>query len=274
MDRSEYELRSHTMPRRSPRRRTSTHYFNSELPQPRHHHTAQEPRTEIERGKTAENVGQEGEEVSRTYDLRSGATKPSATTATVALSSDEELEEVGDTSVTPRISLYESKMRQRLSNLSSMARKNIADVRSSLTATGKTDGALMTKPAEPPSLVQQPAEVPVPISSFHVYETRSHTRQTQQHLQHLHDQPPASRMRLRSSGTAKIPAPREKGVSSIDAPDESPLPEPELSPSPDDLPAHQTYPQWMQLGWGEMVFTMILVGLILFAFYCFYNDQC
>ena len=251
IDRSEYELRStHPTPRKSPRRKTSIHYFDSELPHPRQHHQAHQP-TE-EKGWIAE----ESEVASKPS---SGTVKHSTVSSSAALSSDEELQEpVEGTRVSPRLTLYESKMRKRLSKLTDAAKKKVTEALDGLSANKEGKDKL-----------PQPAHSTV--STSHVYQTHSSTAKSQQ------TQPPVTRMTLRSASKASVP---EKSKATLAPPITTPklLPEP-VAPEPSEpevahSQADQPYPQWMQLGWEEVMLTLIIVGLLIFAYYCFGSDGC
>lgn len=261
--RSEYELRSnfHTTPRRSPRRQNSTHYFNSELPQHRQHH-------QPKKGWIAED-----DEVS-TYQLRSAKTKPSAVSPpATALFSDDESQE---TDVSPRISLYESKMRQRLKNLSNITKKKVSEALTQATKPATQSDEERAGPSKPvqPNGSQQPK--PPSIPSTHTYETRSRSarsRQTQT------NQPAITKMQLRSSKDNK----EKEQVTSQPPPiiTSSQLSQGALVPDhqPDGPPQNENpqqppYPQWMELGWEEVVITFIILGLIFFAWYCFTSNDC
>ena len=264
VDRSEYELRSHshTTPRKSPRRHHSTHYFNSELPQPWPHHLTQQQ---------TDGKG-ENTEVSSSYKLQSTTTTHSVATST-ALSSDEELGGAGETAVTPRISLFESKMRKQLSDLSSTTRKMVSEaLASQLSAvtseTAPPPAKELSQPRVQPAHSQRP-KAPT-LSSPHVYETRSRTTQSQQTQP---SQPAVTRMRLCSNKTPVLDQnEKEKATQpSITTPQLSQEPQP--SAEWDDTPP-QPYPQWMELGWEEVILALIIVGLLIFAYYCFYSDGC
>ena len=266
--RSEYELRSnfHTTPRRSPRRQNSTHYFNSELPQPRQHHPPK-------KGWIAED-----DEVS-TYQLRSAKTKTSARSPpATALFSDDESQE---TDVSPRISLYESKMRERLKNLSNITKKKVSEALTSLPTQSTKPATQSEEERAGPSKLVQPnsSQQPKPpsIPSTHTYETRSRSARSRQPQP---SQPAITRMQLRSSKDNKE---KEQVTSQPPPPiittpqlSQGPLvPDPQPDgPPQNENPQQPPYPQWMELGWEEVVITFIILGLILFAWYCFSSNEC
>lgn len=266
--RSEYELRTnfHTTPRRSPRRHNSIHYFNSELPQHRQHQPPQQKKGWIA----------EDDEVS-TYQLRSTKTKHSGVPPATALSSDDESQE---TDVSPRISLYESKMRQRLKNLSNVTKKKVSEALTSLStqatkpATQSDEERGQASKSVQPNSSQQPK--PPSIPSTHMYETRSRSAQSRQTQT---SQPTITKMQLRSSKDNK----EKEQVTSQPPPiitssqlSQGPLvPDPQPDgPPQNENPQQPPYPQWMELGWEEVVITFIILGLILFAWYCFSSDDC
>lgn len=275
VERSEYELRSNfpTTPRRSPRRKDSIHYFNSELPQHRQHQLKRQQPTE--KGWIAE----DSKVSTTTHQLRSAVTKHTTVSPTVALSSDEESQEMDENSVIPRISLYESKMRKRLKNLSNLTKKKVSEALTSLsTKETKPAAEERAQPGKPvqSSRSQQPKLPPVP--STHGYETRSRTarsRQTQS------SQPPITTMQLRSS--QDLDHKEKEKVTSQPPPlitssrlSQGPLvPDPQPgAPPQDEIPQQPPYPQWMELGWAEVITTVIVLGLILFAYYCFSSESC
>ena len=269
VDRSEYELRSHATPRKSPRRQISTHYFNSELPQPHKHPHNQQP---TDNGWIAEEEPT-SDEVVTSYKLRSTRQAKEKTNSTsLALSSNDEEDEhkERETSVTPRISLYETRMRKRLNNLTNATKKKMTDALTSLTG-GENDQAgpsSSSKLAQPPTTRSQTAFKPpvATVSSSSHATTSSHTTRT----------PPINRMRLRSTNTTTsnviIPPDQTKGVLSTDSVDPSSIttdPLEQFTP-----PTQQMYPQWMRLGWEEIFFAFVLVGLMIFAYYCFNSESC
>ena len=253
VDRSEYELRSHhTTPRKSPRRRTSTHYFNSELPQPRRQHQAHQL------------TGEEGwiaEDTELANKPHSGTVKHTTESSSVALSSDEESQETVEGSrVSPRLSLYESKMRKRLNKLTDVAKKKVTEALNGLSANKAGKDSL-------------PQPTHSAVSASHVHQTHSGTTNSQQ------TQPPVTRMTLQSTSKASA---REKGTTTLAPPIITPKlpPEPQpVDPEPSEAavahsPDDQPYPQWMQLGWEEVIFSLIILGLVIFAYYCFGSDGC
>lgn len=257
--RSEYELRSnfHATPRRSPRRQNSTHYFNSELPQHRQHHQPKE-----KKGWVAE------DDEGSTYQLRSAKTKHSA--AAAALFSDDESQGTDEKSVNTRISLYESKMRQRLKNFSNITKKKVSEgLGLSTQATTQSDEERAQSKPFQPTRSQQPK--PPSIPSTHMYGTRSRSAQSRQTQT---NQPPIPKMQLRSSKHQKEqvtsqPPPIITSSQGPLVPDHQPD-----GPPQDENPQEPPYPQWMQLGWEEVIITFIILGLILFAWYCFSSNGC
>jgi hypothetical protein len=273
VQRSEYELRSHFARRKSPRRIEERHYFHSEVPQPR--------KTQGSNGSTSAD--------STTLSQFGGTTDGGAAAASNAvLSSDEEEERRRGgqgSSVTPQISVYESRVRKRLSSLSSLTRKKVAEALTGLA--GRKDdepASSQSKSALPPPEASQPAEPPAHLSSsHHVYET--HSRTTDPHPTDPSLSPVVTRRKLRSTTvtTAAVPSgpkARDPPPSSEDASTDSPPDltafetQPWAEKTPPVLSTTNKFPQWMKFGWEEMFFIFIVISLLLFAYYCFYSDDC
>ena len=273
VQRSEYELRSHFARRRSPRRIEERHYFHSEIPQPR--------KTQGSNGSaSADNT---------TLSQFGGTTEGGA--AAAVLSSDEE-EERGrggqGSSVTPQISVYESRVRKRLSTLSSLTRKKVAEALTGLAGRKDDEPATsQSKSAFPPPEASQPAEPPAHLSSsHHVYETRSRSidpHPTEPSTSSF--SPVVTRRKLHSTTvtTAAVPSGpkvRDQPPSSEDSSTDSPPDltafdtQPRAQKTPPVLTTTAKVPQWMKFGWEEMFFIFVVVSLILFAYYCFYSDDC
>ena len=298
VDRSKYELRSHAGPKRSPhRQQPSTHYFNSETPQhhPRHH-TPQQPSDDDDGDEGW--IAEESEEP-KTYELHATAKH-----TTVGLSSDEEATGTGEASAISQISMYESKMRKRLDDLSNMTKKMVSEA-----LTGRP--VPVPQPAQPQSQPDEPVQptpptndatspsLPSPPVTRSRVTARSHRVQP--------SQPPITRMSLRSSKASANTEQEEKKMekstqvspiavtttaaqtfpeplaqeseasaqeSHPSAQESEPLAQESqpLDVSPQTPP--QPYPQWAQLGWEEVIFTLIIVALVLFAYYCFYSPSC
>ena len=286
VERSEYDLQSYAMLRRSPRRKNSTHYFNLELPQPRKQGSGKGWVAEDDTATPDEVVMSQGNQPTR-------EAKRTTVAHSLALSSDEEGRGEGGKSVTPRISLYETRMRERLGKLTSVTKKQVTDAFSSLTArksdppssSSSTSSSFQPQPDQPPTTRSQAKSKPPSKSSLattlssSVYETRSRMTWSQP----LVLSPPATQMSLRSSKTITTtatatttlsPPDQTKGVLSTDSPppplDPSSVTEPvELPPTPP-----QGYPQWMRFGCDEVVLLLVVFSLILFAYYCFHSDGC
>ena len=289
--RSEYELRSRFTRRRSPRRQEELHYFNSELPQPR--------KPQGNNG----SVAPDGTAPTQPEPVSGGAA-----TSKIVLSSDEEEERGGgrggggggsggqEISVTPQISVYESEVRKRLSSLSSLTRKKVAEALTSLTGgNGDKSASTQTNPTVQPPEASKPVEPPTALSSsLRAYGTRSHT---DPHPMDSHPTPSSTvvtRKTLRSSTTittsTPIPAAPRTKRDPPPPPPPPPVEEEESTDSPPDIAAFEPkppsekvrppsspvekVPQWMKFGWEETVFVLIVIGLLLFAYYCFYSDDC
>ena len=321
------------------RPRTPTRYFQSELPVRRNRRSVtprpagrggtakgknysteedkDDEKVEVDRSKytpqqpSDDDDGDEGwiaedSEEPKTYELHSTAKH-----TTVGLSSDEEATGTGEASATSQISMYESKMRKRLDDLSNMTKKIVSEA-----LTGRP--VPVPQPAQPQSQPDEPVQptppthdvtspsLPSPPVTRSRVTARSHRVQP--------SQPPITRMRLRSS---KAPANTEQEEKKTEKSTQvSPIavtttaaqtfPEPstqesdpsaqESDPSAQESEASvqdsepsaqesqpldvspqtppQPYPQWAQLGWEEVIFTLIIVALVLFAYYCFYSPSC
>lgn len=283
--RSEYELRSRFAQRRSPRRQEELHYFNSELPQPRR-----------PQGNNR-SVAPDGTTPSQPEPVSGGAA-----TSKIVLSSDEEEERGGgrggggqEISVTPQISVYESEVRKRLSSLSSLTRKKVAEALTSLTGgNGDKSASTQTNPTIQSPEASKPVQPPTALSSsLRAYGTLSHTDPHPMESLPTPSSTVVTRKTLRSSTTittsTPIPAapktkrdppppppPPMEGELSTDSPPDIAAFEPKLPSEkirPPSSPVEKM-PQWMKFGWEETVFVLIVIGLLLFAYYCFYSDDC
>ena len=310
-----------TILRRSQRARTPTHYFHSELPRHRRRTPTPQPQDisnepgEEEEGKESGSLRAPEKEVEKKtavseavemptpYALRSASARhPIAPSA--ALSSDEETAGIGgseleSTAVTPRISLYESKVRKRLNELSEMTKKSLSEAISAKTKAGQQQQKQQEQ-QQPSDKDMQSTRTFVPSPPM----TRSRALQARQTLT-VQPSTTYARTKLREQqdgekkdtkrkreGEGKEPEAKieqeKEGDEEDGAADElssvvHPQPTEDLStqeehllpqpPQTADQGQAEPY-QWMQLGWEEVTFTFVVLALMIFAYYCFYSESC
>ena len=188
--------------------------------------------------------------------------------------------------MTSSISTVETKVRHRLSEITEKMRKSITEsIRSDLLRRSEPPVQPAPIQSSPPmtrfraAKMVQSQSVLKPFSTYTRSKLRSKSPQSRV-VQEKETKEEKGKKSIMSSKEKKVVQGKEKKSGSVTVGRRRTTPSPARDVSAQTDHPHVTadekeeYPSWMQLGYEEVVFALIVLALVLFAFYCYNSEAC
>ena len=188
--------------------------------------------------------------------------------------------------VTSSISTVETRIRHRLSEMTEKMRKSITEsIRSDLLRRSEPPVQPVPIQSSPPMTRSRAAKLvqsrPLlkPSSTYTRPKLRSRSPQSKV-VQEKETKVEKGKKSIKSDGEKKAVQGKEKKSGSVTvggrrtASSNFPVQDVSAQTEHPYVEEKEEYPSWMQLGYEEVVFALIVLALILFAFYCYNSEAC